>query len=233
MQCRVSNFAYCKSVTSDGFIVYDDAGVELMQGFITSSEIASAANEVNEKLRLAREMRLNVLDLFDVIDLRMLSGLIGELFSSVLSLKDDRLLKNPNIDGYPDLCDVSSKPVGLVSADFVHFPFGGIEVKNTFGVKKAGAVLRPRESRRGKIQRQLVWKAHHRSTNGLLGLQSDYIDGIPQIVAGYYSSDLVPEDWTIKQNPRGESTMTSFCQTRPSAYEKLARGTAFVHPSYI
>ena len=66
----------------------------------------------------------------------------------------------------------------------------------------------------------------------MVGLQSDYIDGIPQIVAGYFASDLTVDDWTEKQQPKQGSTMTSFCQTRPSAFSKLCAGIVFVHPSY-
>ena len=116
--------------------------------------------------------------------------------------------------------------------DYLAFPDGGLEVKNTFGVKRRGADLAQRQTRTGLIQKRLVWKAHHRMTNNLVGLHSDYIDGTPQIVAGYFASDLTVDDWTEKQQPKVGSTMTSFCQTRSSAFTKLSDGILFIHPSY-
>ena len=82
------------------------------------------------------------LDLYEIIDLRMLSGLMGEMFSTEVSKLENRLIKNPNIDGYPDLCDVSKpgKKTAINSysiSSFLAYDDGGFEVKNTFGVKKS------------------------------------------------------------------------------------------------
>jgi len=206
--------------------------ISLSKGSLAPFKLTEAAEDVNRRLLQSESEVRDVLDLYDIIDLRMLSGLIGELFSTALERVDNRLQKNPNIDGYPDLCDVSATSRTYSMSDYIAFPHGGLEVKNTFGVKRSGADIAQRQTRAGLIQRQLVWKAHHRTTNNLVGLQSDYIDGIPQIVAGYFASDLTVDDWTEKQQPKEGSTMTSFCQTRPSAFSKLCAGIIFVHPSY-
>jgi hypothetical protein len=226
-------FIYADFVYQSKLVIFSNDGVPLLTGFVDVQAIKLAADTVNEQLRNVHEEQLQVLDIFDIIDLRMLSGLIGELFSNVLAKSDERLLKNPNIDGYPDLCDVSDENLSLESIDFIKFPNGGIEVKNTFGVKKSGSTLLARETRREKIQRQLVWKAHHQFTNNLLALQSDYVENIPQIVAAYFSDQLCESDWTQKQNPSEGSTMTSFCQTTRTAFEKLKAGAIFADPDYL
>ena len=107
---------------------------------------------------------------------------------------------------------------------FIKYPYSGIEIKNTFGIKKAKSNIAQGHTRIGCINHNLVWKAHHRYTNNLLALFSDYIDGCPQIVAVMYSDDLVEDDWKEKQNPKKNSTMTSFTQTEKSGWEKLKLG---------
>lgn len=163
----------------------------LTAAVVETHSLLMAAESVNERLRKSKSFHEVVhIDLYDVIDLRMLSGLIGEIFTLELSLLENNLLKNPNIDGYPDLCDISPRGAqelcdGAPADFFIEYPHGGFEVKNTFGVKKRGAQIKPRESREGKIQKTLVWKAHHQKTNNLIALQSDYVAGVPQIVSAF------------------------------------------------
>ena len=211
-------------VVSGGF-------VHLKAGVIEIAEFAGAANDTNKRL-VGSQRSIGNLDLYDIIDLRMLSGLLGELYVDALAKRDPRLTKNPNIDGYPDLCDMSATQRNYSPDEFIAFPDGGLEVKNTFGVKRPGAEIGNRASRDGLVQKTLVWKAHHRETNRLIALRSDYVDRIPQIVAGYFADNLTPNDWTEKQQPKLGSTMTSFCQTRPSAFKKLRDGMIFRHPEY-
>ena len=214
-------------------ITRDTTPIRLNSGELSIDTISAAVSTVNDQLHRVQQKQRYALDVFDVIDLRMLSGFIGELFVTSLSTSDPRLQRNPNIDGYPDLCDVSHNPQALVPADCLHYEFGGIEVKNTFGLKKSGTALHAREARRGRIQNRLIWKAHHRRTNHLLALQSDFVDRVPQIVSAFFSSELEPDDWTEKQNPKSGSTMTSFCQTRRSAFDKLQRRQLVVDLNWL
>lgn len=207
--------------------------LEMKAGELEKNVVVSAAKNVNQKLKGATKSNLiKNLDVYEIIDLRMLSGMIGEMLSTEICNLDGRLIKNPNIDGYPDLCDISLPRIKRESLtynldEYLSYKYGGFEVKNTFGVKKPGVHIQNRKMRLPYIQRKLVWKAHHRETNHLIALHSDYIDGIPQIVAGYYSGDLSEKDWTIKQQPKEGSTMTSFCQTTTSAFSKLKSGIIF------
>lgn len=207
--------------------------IELRQGEIEASFLVGIANDVNSRLKQAQVAFGDVLDLYEIIDLRMLSGLVGEFYVGAVAKANPLLMKNPNLDGYPDLCDMSdAATVSGDVADFLHFEVGGIEIKNTFGVKAPGVTIGPRETRAGKISSILVWKAHHQFTNSLLALQSDYIEAIPQIVRGFFSEVLEEADWTIRAVPSTGSTMTSFCQTRSSAFVKLRAGELFRMAGY-
>ena len=162
----------------------------------------------------------------------MMSGMIGESLVAAINQIVPELEKNPNIDGYPDLMDVSRQKFRADverwqmedMSRFVAYPHGGVEVKNTFGTKKGGTELSPGEQRIGRINRKLDWKAHHRTTNFLLAALSDFVDDCPQVVGVLYSDDLEEMDWNQKQNPRAGSTMTSFSTIAPSGVAKLRLG---------
>ncbi len=205
--------------------------ISYSNGDFPTTLIVEAAININHKLKSAQSDTAKEvpLDIYDIIDLRMLSGLIGEMLIAELSyISKGKLLKNPDIDGYPDLCDISTIQdrdfTSYSSNYFKNYPYGGIEVKNTFGVKKTKTDLKPRESRLLKIQKKLVWKAHHQYTNHLLAIHSDYIANIPQIIAIYYANNLTTSDWTVTQKPKEGSTMTSFCQTETCGFMKIKQG---------
>jgi hypothetical protein len=212
----------------------DASPVILAGGFaLDTAFISQAVGRVNDKFHFlklkTKEMALNV---FEIIDFRMISGLVGEVLVSDISNHNVGLVKNPNIDGYPDLLNASRpeyrRDIERWRADnmnaFVKYQHGGIEVKNTFGTKRAKTHLAQGETRLGKINEKLEWKAHHRYTNNLLALLSDFVDGCPQIVAVMFSDKLCESDWAEKQNPRENSAMTSFSVTERSGWEKLRSG---------
>tara|TARA_Y100001933_G_scaffold89881_1_gene90920 strand:- start:455 stop:1156 length:702 start_codon:yes stop_codon:yes gene_type:complete len=210
-----------------------DDNISLKSSKLEVSYLLRALKKTNKQLINASKISSGMaLDIFDVMDLRMLSGMIGEMFCYNLSNICFNLKKNPNIDGYPDLCDTSSSLGKKLfeknqSNEFIDFPYGGLEIKNTFGTKSSGILLNHREQRLSKINKRLVWKAHHQRTNYLLALHSDYMRRIPQIIAMFFANNLCEDDWTSKQNPKKGSTMTSFTQTKTSAYEKLKMGKLF------
>ena len=118
-------------------------------------------------------------------------------------------------------------------SDFLHYSDGGLEVKNTFGSKRTGMDLMPRHTRQGSINRRLVWKAHHRLTNYLIALQSDYLDRVPQIVRCFFSHTLSKDDWRKKAQPKEGSTMTSFTELYASGYKKLSSWVVFSDERYL
>jgi hypothetical protein len=212
------------------YVVLDAPKIVLADATLSSGDLLKVTLAVNATLTTAGQGLGDIsLQLFDIMDLRMLSGLVGELFVTELCSQHKFLSRNPNIDGYPDALDVSrggliDTLLSLAPGAFIKFEHGGLEIKNTFGLKKARAHIGHRESRLPKIQKRLVWKAHHQETNSLIALQSDFVEGIPQVVAVFFSNELSQADWTKKQNPKEGSTMTSFSQTTSDAFDKLRRG---------
>ena len=169
------------------------------------------------------------LDLFDAVDFRNLSGVIGELFATELAELETNLQRNPHFHGYPDLIQVATTEMREYtnSAElrgFIHYPYGGVEVKNTFGSKKQKVELFKGDTRIDGINKKLDWKAHHRETNYLLGLFSEYIDGVPCIAAVFFSDQLSEEDWNEKQEPDEDSAMTSFTAIGRTGFQKMRDG---------
>lgn len=214
-------------------IKIDNEPIELRGGAVVSiDEVYEAVKETNSKFRaLERRTEEMAFNIFEAIDFRMLSGLVGETLVTELSNSINMLEKNPNIDGYPDLVNVSKseykadfrewKKNNL--GEFINFSYGGIEVKNTFGTKRSNVALPPGDTRINKISKKPEWKAHHTYTNHLLALLSDFIEGCPQIVAVMYCDQLVENDWSKKQDPKEGSTMTSFSVIQRSGWDKLRK----------
>jgi hypothetical protein len=199
---------------------------------LNSNDVLEAINITNEKMRRLKKItEEDAVNIFDAIDFRMLSGMLGEALITIISQTSDVLVKNPHIDGYPDLLDVSS-PEKICFYQLPHsndtprdrfrdYTYGGIEIKNTFGVKINKQILQKGQPRISKINKKLDWKAHHENTNYLLGLYSEFIDDVPQIVAAFYSDELNSDDWKKKQNPREGSAMTSFSAIDKSGWLKM------------
>lgn len=216
------------------FAVVEDDPIVLDSGLrLKVSEIRDAVDAVNSTLRQLADTTSSIaFNIFEVLDFRMLSGMVGESLVSALATMIPALDRNPSIDGYPDLLDVSKPEYQSDVArwresnmrEFIAYLHGGIEVKNTFGTKKAKSNLLPGEQRIERVNKKLDWKAHHRSTNHLLASLSDFVDECPQIVAVMYSDELTEEDWAVKQNPKEGSTMTSFSVIKASGCEKLRQG---------
>lgn len=210
--------------------IYTHDGTKIL---LNSNDVLEAVNITNEKMRMLKKItEEDAINIFDAIDFRMLSGMLGEALITIICRHSDMLVKNPHIDGYPDLLDVSS-PEKLSFYQLPHsndsprdrfrnYIHGGIEIKNTFGVKVNKQILQKGQTRINKINKKLDWKAHHENTNYLLGLYSDFIDNTPQIVAAFYSNELSSDDWKKKQNPKEGSTMTSFSTIDNSGWLKMS-----------
>lgn len=210
--------------------ILDNSPIKLSHLHIQVDELLAALLNTNRKFEeVYKETKKMNLDIFSVLDFRNLSGIVGETFVKELALLNSNLAKNPSLDGYPDLVQVSTPEMKSYFdksgyEEFKKFKYGGIEVKNTFGTKKQKADLIMGDQRINGINNKLDWKAHHQETNNLIALLSDYIDGIPKIVALCYSDTLVPNDWQDKQNPKGDSAMTSFSTIQKTGCSKLKKG---------
>ena len=211
--------------------ILNSTPIVLSDTSINVEDILIALNSTNDKLRsIAEFTRKLSLNIFKILDLRTLSGVVGEIFVGEMAKNISSLKKNPSIDGYPDLVQCVTPEMNAYFDLYAKqdsketFKYGGIEVKNTFGYKKPGEDLFDGEQRIDRIKTPLEWKAHHQKTNNLLGLYSDYIDGYPTIIATFYSNKLVPEDWSVRQEPQGDSAMTSFSTLLNSGYKKMLSG---------
>lgn len=211
--------------------IINDDPICLSHTSVSIGTVLQAIEATNSKLRaIADSTRSMALDIFRVLDLRTLSGTVGETFVGEMANCCQDLRKNPSIDGYPDLVQCSTDEMRAYFEEYAGqdskdaFRYGGIEVKDTFGYKKQGIDLFDGEQRIGRIKERLEWKAHHQKTNHLLGLYSDYLDGYPTIIAAFYSDQLVPSDWTVRAEPKGDSAMTSFSTLQRTGFIKMLQG---------
>lgn len=210
--------------------ILNDSPIKLSHLEVSTDELLLAIKNTNTKFKtISNKTKDMELDIFQVIDFRNLSGIVGEVFVKELSLINNKLHKNPSLDGYPDLLQISTPEMitffnNCEYSHFLKFKYGGIEVKNTFGTKKAKSNIIVGDQRINNINKKLDWKAHHQQTNNLIGLFSDYIDNTPTIIALFYSDKLIKDDWQETQKPTEGSAMTSFSTIQKSGFLKMKQG---------
>jgi hypothetical protein len=186
------------------------------------------------------------IDVFSILGMRNLSAFIGELYGAAAIIESgDLFRKNPHQDGYPDLLlmddagtQLWEKLVGRMKEKSPFSPFrtGGIEVKATCGAvptpeqcKKKGIEKPDQGDQRITVMRSYDWKAHHRETNNLIGIVWDFIDGVPRIVAVFYSNSLKEKDWGEIVKPRaGGGRTTSVSIMNRQGIENMYRGWLLV-----
>lgn len=202
---------------------------------LTPQNIVDAMNFGNNALKELSDTTLRFdINIFETLGMRNLSGMIGEYFArSVMKVSNGKLESNLHQDGYPDLLLVDTpqkkayfdtlytvrngRRYPIDKEHFSPFRYGGIEVKATCGstpsASKARNITKPLigEQRVGLIN-SFDWKAHHRTTNHLLGVLWDFIDGLPTYVAAFYQDHLTIDDWGEIVQPReggGRTTSVS------------------------
>lgn len=191
-----------------------------------SELLEQAVVRANEMMFQVGNFEINI---FEVLGMRNLSAFVGEVFAkSVSNVSEGLFVSNPHQDGYPDLLlmdDTGKKQYDSLlvhihdKGPFSPFPTGGIEVKATVGSVPSPTVLAKKGLLKPQIGEQRIdllngydWKAHHRETNNLLSILWDFIDGVPIIVAVFYSSNLLEEDWGKIIHPKeggGRTTSVS------------------------
>jgi len=185
-------------------------------------------------------------DVFSILGMRNLSAFIGELYgAAVIKCADGLFAKNPHQDGYPDLLLMddtgrahweSLQDQLREKGPFSPFRTGGIEIKSTCGSVPAPAQCSANGFEKPGIGDQRVqcltgydWKAHHRETNNLVGIFWDFIEGVPRIVAVFYSSNLNEADWgAIVQPRRGGGRTTSVSIMVRAGVRSMYDGWRFV-----
>jgi len=185
-------------------------------------------------------------DVFGILGMRNLSAFIGEIFAAAIIKHSNGLfLKNPHQDGYPDLLLMDKNGLQLWAdlknrtrekQPFSPFQNGGIEIKATCGSVSTPAVCARRGVEKPDIGDQRIqvlqgydWKAHHRDTNNLMGILWDFIDGVPRIVAVFFSNNLTIAEWGAIVQPReGGGRTTSVSIMTRAGVRKMYDGCLYV-----
>lgn len=199
---------------------------------LSTQDVVDAMNFANNALKELSDTTQKIdINIFETLGMRNLSGMIGEYFArSVVKYSHDNLESNPHQDGYPDLLLVDTPQKreyfrSLFTFDngirkpndkkfFSPYRDGGIEIKATCGnTPPAAKVSKPLiGEQRVNLVTSFDWKAHHRTTNHLLSVLWDFIDGLPTYVAAFYQDSLTEEDWGEIVQPReggGRTTSVS------------------------
>lgn len=223
---------------------------------ITNEQLLDAINFCNAAIRTLDEQTKQFdINIFEVLGMRNLSGMVGEYFAkSVQRFSDNGLQSNLHQDGYPDLLltntaqrlayyhtlytEIAGKKYPRDKALFSPFLYGGVEVKATCGSTPSASVM-PKpligEQRISKVN-SFDWKAHHRETNNLLSIFWDFIDEVPTVAGCFYRNDLTIDDWGKIVQPRAEGGRTTSVSIMTSAgVQKMCKGWLAVidSPEYI
>jgi hypothetical protein len=180
---------------------------------------------VKHSQKIINELYSFEINIFQLLGMRNLSALIGEVFATCLIQENiDLCKKNPHQDGYPDILLMDT--LGLESwnqieylrdkAPFSPFKTGGFEVKATCGSTPTPKICKSNGCMKPEIGDQRItmihgydWKAHHRETNNLFGIFWDFLDGKPTIVAVFYSNNLTEKDWGKIIKPKKDGGRTT------------------------
>ncbi len=175
---------------------------EIECGFTVSSEdiqfAALMTSEQLEDLPFA---------LFQSINLKALSGMVGAVFASFLAERVGGIV-NPIEKGHPDIIPESGK--NATEELLRNYP-EGLEIKCTVGNVAKGSNLETGQKRLPQLT-GITWQAHHREVESLMGLVTDFAGNIkegkffPAITGVFYSGDIRMADWGEISGTTGRNT---------------------------
>lgn len=177
----------------------------LSRGFnITYEDVLQAVQATNNSLRALPQ------NVFQNIDFKTTSAIIGSFFCAELAGICDGAMVNPIEKGHPDIIPIEGANASEAELRNYH---SGLEIKCTIGNVKTGANLRATETRIKELA-SIVWQAHHRDVAELMGIVWDFYcpEGgfnYPMITAVFYSDDLNEEDWGAISGTTGRNTKVS------------------------
>jgi transcriptional regulator with XRE-family HTH domain len=161
--------------------------------------------------------------LFNSIDLKSLSGMVGALFAENLADKVGAIV-NPIEKGHPDIIPISGQNASEKQLRNFH---KGLEIKCTVGHLKKGHDLKSGQNRLPHMT-GLTWQAHHREVESLMGLVIDFSGNplddknYPIITAIFYSNDINKDDWGKISGTTGRNTKVT--GMRVSGQKKMGNG---------
>ncbi len=212
------------------YVVREDNLVKINDELIlTNEQIVSAINFANDAIKsLDEQTKAFDINIFETMGMRNLSGIVGEyLGKSLQRFSNGKLQSNLHQDGYPDLLltntveqkDYFSSLYTIVNGKkypkdkflFSPYKYGGIEVKATCGsTPTARTTPKPLiGEQRISLISSFDWKAHHRTTNNLIGIVWDFYNEVPTIVAAFYSNNLEINDWGKIVQPKENGGRTT------------------------
>jgi transcriptional regulator with XRE-family HTH domain len=183
----------------------------------------STADIVYACLLTASQLEELPFTLFNSIDLKSLSGMVGALFSANLANKVNAIV-NPIEKGHPDIIPVYGK---IASEEKLRNFSEGLEIKCTVGNLKIGSKLNVGE-RRLPYLTGLTWQAHHQEVEQLMGLIIDFAGtsfekkSYPIITGVFYSPNLNVSDWGEISGITGRNTKVT--GMRVSGKHKMGNG---------
>jgi transcriptional regulator with XRE-family HTH domain len=145
--------------------------------------------------------------LFQSINLKALSGMVGAIFALFLAERVGGIV-NPIEKGHPDIIPSSGK--NSTEELLRNYP-QGLEIKCTVGNVKTGSDLETGQKRLSSLT-GITWQAHHREVESLMGLVIDFAgnmkDGkfFPAITGIFYSGELDMQDWGKISGTTGRNT---------------------------
>jgi len=175
---------------------------EIECGFtITSQDVQFAA------LMTSNQLEELPFSLFQSINLKALSGMIGAIFALFLAERVGGIV-NPIEKGHPDIIPEFAK--NATEEQLRNFP-EGLEIKCTVGNVSKGSDLKTGQKRLSQLI-GISWQAHHREVESLLGLVIDFAGKLkerkffPAITGAFYAGELNIEDWGKISGTTGRNT---------------------------
>lgn len=227
--------------------ILNDKNAVTIQGenVISNDKLLQAILFCNSAIcKLDEQTKQFDINIFEVLGMRNLSGMVGEYFAkSVERFSEGSLHSNLHQDGYPDLLltntseryeyyqslysEINGKKYPKDKSLFSPFKYGGVEIKATCGSTPAASVLPKPLIGEQRIDNLVSfdWKAHHRKTNNLLSILWDFIDEVPTIAACFYRNDLTSDDWGKIVQPKSDGGRTTSVSIMKSAgVKKMCKG---------
>lgn len=171
--------------------------------------------------------------LYKSLDFKTVSAMVGSIYCDALA-RETRGIVNPIEKGHPDL--VPARAARATEAELRNYP-DGLEIKCTVGNIEQGANLRAGQQRVNRLT-SIVWQAHHREVDALMGLCWDFANerdafNYPAITGVFYSNSLEECDWGAISGTTGRNTKVSGMVQ--SGKQKMAAGWVLVldNPTYV
>lgn len=198
----------------------DDQSYVIDATLMTQAAIKATGDFAVQMAQFLFWSKAGMMVLWDHILEKNKGGAIGEcLASAYCRLIGGKVVKNPHESGSPDFFPlVESTKSLLESPTEKSYKGGGFDAKSC---KIPGLGFMEVEA-----------SSHHRQTSTVLVTGWNYVDGVPHILAGFFTNELEISDWKIGSIPKNdESKPTSSARLLPSGKEKLRRNWLFLHKS--